>query len=166
MVYAAGGVAGGFRDAAVNILQGAATAELKAIAQAAAHRLERGIWTRFLSHAIPPSHYRMRVTHQTALFVVSWLGHEAIMLTVTRSGVIYRAASTRSSSLSYCHHVWGKLRSTACQDSSLQTMVCASLRHNRVVLSEAAKPLMSQLLQADSPSECVIGDKSSTRPSM
>lgn len=36
---------GGFRDAAKNILQGAASAELKAIAQAAAHRLERGIWT-------------------------------------------------------------------------------------------------------------------------
>lgn len=48
-----GGIAGGFRDAAKNILQGAATAELKAIAQAAAHRLERGIWTRFL--AIPLS---------------------------------------------------------------------------------------------------------------
>lgn len=41
----AGPSSGGFRDAAVNILQGAATAELKAIAQAAAHRLERGIWT-------------------------------------------------------------------------------------------------------------------------
>mmetsp|Transcript_19795 Transcript_19795/g.59797 ORF Transcript_19795/g.59797 Transcript_19795/m.59797 type:complete len:513 (+) Transcript_19795:154-1692(+) len=36
---------GGFRDAAMDALQGAASAELQAIAQAAAHRLERGIWT-------------------------------------------------------------------------------------------------------------------------
>lgn len=36
---------GGFKDAANTILKGAASAELRAIAAAAAHRLERGIWT-------------------------------------------------------------------------------------------------------------------------
>ena len=37
--------AGGFTDAAVFLLEGAADAELQAISAVAAHRLERGIFT-------------------------------------------------------------------------------------------------------------------------
>lgn len=67
----------------MDALQGAASAELQAIAQAAAHRLERGIWTRCLASRgralfFTPSLFSIRL-HLEPPLQGQWLGCADVM---------------------------------------------------------------------------------------